>query len=181
MYLPAYLWVSLLHTLVLLVAVALNVETQYGLGWLQDLPWAYFLTECGGVLAMQPVGAGALWALWLVCAALHLVLSIGFALLGGMDQRQRGRAAASPAHSQTHIDAMFNRLSEEMTGLQSFGAVQQSPGAVFAQRLPQEPPVKPRPATETELQESLQNIDPDLGSIYDQLVLSLRATQAKSK
>jgi hypothetical protein len=179
MYLPAYLWVSLFQALVLLVAVAFNVETSYGLGWLQDLPWAYFLTECGGVFTMQPVAAGALWALWLVFAALHLVLSMAFALLGGMDRRQRGIAAASPAHSQAHIDAMFNRLSEEMTGLQSFGAVQASPGAVLAQGLPQEPPVPPGQAPEAELQESLQNIDPDLGSIYDKLVLSLRATQAK--
>ncbi len=179
MYLPAYLWVSVLHTLVLLVALALNVETPYGLGWLQDLPWAYFLTECGGILAMQPVAAGALWALWLVCAALHLVLSIGFAVSGGTDRRQRGVVAASSAHNQAHIDAMFNRLSEEMTGLQSFGAVQSSPGAVLVQSPPPESPVKPGQTPEAELQESLQNIDPDLGSIYDKLVLSLRTTQAK--
>lgn len=74
---------------------------------------------------------------------------------------------------------MFNRLSEEMTGLQSFGAVQSSPGAVLVQSPPPESPVKPGQTPEAELQESLQNIDPDLGSIYDKLVLSLRATQAK--
>ena len=176
MYLPAYLWVSLFQALVLLVAVAFNVETPYGLGWLQDLPWAYFLTECGGVLTMQPVAAGALWALWLVCAALHLVLSIGFAVVGGTDRRQRGIVAASSAHNQAHIDAMFNRLSEEMTGLQSFGAVHAGTGAaVPAKDLTDRPAV----ATPAELQESLQNIDPDLGSIYDKLLLSLGATQGK--
>ncbi|MEI7514668.1 MAG: hypothetical protein WCK81_04705 [Betaproteobacteria bacterium] len=128
---------------------------------------------------MKPVSAGALWALWLVCTVLHLGLSMGFAVLGGTERRQSGTAAASPAHSQVHIDAMFNRLSEEMTGLQSFGAVHASPVVADVQAPPEEPPLRPGQAAEADLHESLQNIDPNLGSIYDKLVLSLRDTQGK--
>lgn len=69
----ATFWVAVTNLVLLVVALALHPASLEGFHWLRELPWVWFGSEVLGALEMQAVGAGALWALWIVISGVLLV------------------------------------------------------------------------------------------------------------
>jgi len=117
---------------------------------------------------MQPVDAGALWALWLSAT---VVLSLGGGLAYGVLKRHAPKPAVA-ALPTPEVAEMFGQLSSSLTGLQGFGDLDETPPK----------PVGPVPTLQVRASQDavpgaiaahLQDIDPELGSSFDAVLREL--------
>ena len=169
-------WASALN--LLLLAVALSWTPAFWtqpLHWLGALPWRTFGTELGGLLQMQAVDPGALWAMWLSDSA-WLLLGCGVAY--GLLKRHAPKPAVAALPTPEVAD-MFGQLSSSLTGLQGFGDFDAEPtkpvGPVptLQMRVPQEP-------VQGSIAAHLQDIDPELGSSFDAVLRELGQSPRRS-
>lgn len=178
MLLIASSWVALVNLVLLVCALALNHEALSNPAWFMELPWPWFGTELAGALAMQPVEAGALWALWLAASVL-LCLGSG---LNYAFAAQAARAAKRPRVPTPQVAAMFDQLSSGMEGLGGFGGHDLrnlQPAAASPVQAPEpvrdsgRPPMGVGVLAGASIAASLQHIDLQLGSSYEALVQAL--------
>ncbi len=187
----ATFWAAVANLVLLVVALALHPASLEGFHWLRDLPWAWFGTEVGGMLDMQAVDAGALWALWMcVSGALFAGSALAYAIL-----QKGGKPAPATPVAQPQAAAMFSDLRTGMEGLGGFGTAE-IPALAPAAELPrhQHPAheihltdaAPDAPAAPTILQAdksqdiaaSLQQIDPQLSASYDALLRELESPRS---
>ena len=187
----ATFWVAVANLLLLVVALALHPESLEGFHWLRDLPWGWFGTEVLGMLEMQAVDAGALWALWMcVSGALFAGSALAYAIL----EMGTKSTLAAPA-AQPPVAAMFSDLSTGMEGLGGFGTAE-IPALAPAAELPrhQHPaheihladaapdapaaPTTPQADKAQDIAASLQQIDPQLSASFDALLRELESPRS---
>jgi hypothetical protein len=183
----ATFWAAVINLVLLVVALALHPASLDGFHWLRELPWPWFGTELLGMLDMQAVDAGALWALW-ICVSTVLILGsiMAYALLA----LNSAPAQASVPIAETKVAAMFDTLSDDMAGLGGFGSlgadgVAPAGAAQAKAATPIEPqavssdtPTEPAaPQRARDITASLEQIDPELGSSYGALLRELESTR----
>ena len=174
----ASFWAALINLALLVFALAFNHQALANPAWFLELPWPWFGTELAAVLDMQPVEAGALWALWMgVSALLCLGSGLSYAFAA-----QAARAAKRPPAPTPQVAAMFDQLSSGMEGLGGFGDhdLRNLQPASATPTLVVEPVLNPAPAAKVpdappveSIAVSLQHIDPQLRSSYEALVKEL--------
>ena len=178
MLLIASFWVALVNLVLLVCALALNHEALSNPAWFMELPWPWFGTELAGALEMQPVEAGALWALWL---AVSVLLCLGSGLNYAF-AAQAARAAKRPRAPTPQVAAMFDQLSSGMEGLGGFGEHDlrnlqpaSAPPARAAEPVLDAAPLSKQAGAHAaaSIAVSLQHIDPQLRSSYEALVQEL--------
>ena len=99
----ASFWVALINLALLVCALAFNHQALANPAWFLELPWPWFGTELAAVLDMQPVEAGALWALWMgVSALLCLGSGLSYAFAA-----QAARAAKRPPAPTPQVAMMW--------------------------------------------------------------------------
>jgi len=187
----ATFWVALVNLVLLFVALALHPASLEGLHWLRDLPWAWFGSEVMGVLDMQVVEAGALWALWICISGVLLVGSaFGYAFVEMGD-----KSAPAAQVAQPQAAAMFRDLRTGMEGLGGFGTAE-IPALAPAADLPghqhlaheihladaaplacDEHP-SPQADKSHDITASLEQIDPQLSASYDALLRELESPRS---
>ena len=187
----ATFWVALVNLVLLVVALALHPASLEGLHWLRDLPWAWFGSEVMGVLDMQVVEAGALWALWICISGVLLVGSaFGYAFVEMGDKSVPAAQVAQPQAA-----AMFRDLRTGMEGLGGFGTAE-IPALAPAADLPghqhlaheihladaaplacDEHP-SPQADKSHDITASLEQIDPQLSASYDALLRELESPRS---
>ena len=184
-------WAATLNLLLLVMALAwAPAFWSQPIQWLSTLPWGSFGTELGGLLQMQTVDAGVLWALWLSVSA---ALLLGCALAYGTLRRHAPKRAVAALPAPKVAD-MFGQLSNSLSGLQGFGELDDVPfkpaGVVptLQVRVPQQP--APQPSTQQQpaqhqpapnvLAVHLQGIDPELSSSFDAVLRELGQTPRAS-
>jgi hypothetical protein len=187
----ATFWVALVNLVLLFVALALHPASLEGLHWLRDLPWAWFGSEVMGVLDMQVVEAGALWALWICISGVLLVGSaFGYAFVEMGDKSVPAAQVAQPQAA-----AMFRDLRTGMEGLGGFGTAE-IPALAPAADLPghqhlaheihladaaplacDEHP-SPQADKSHDITASLEQIDPQLSASYDALLRELESPRS---
>jgi hypothetical protein len=187
----ATFWVALVNLVLLFVALALHPASLEGLHWLRDLPWAWFGSEVMGVLDMQVVEAGALWALWICISGVLLVGSaFGYAFVEMGDKSVPAAQVARPQAA-----AMFRDLRTGMEGLGGFGTAE-IPALAPAADLPghqhlaheihladaaplacDEYP-SPQADKSHDITASLEQIDPQLSASYDALLRELESPRS---
>jgi len=155
------------------------------------LPWAWFGSEVMGVLDMQVVEAGALWALWICVSGVLLVGSaFGYAFVQMGDKSVPAAQVAQPQAA-----AMFSDLRTGMEGLGGFGTAEIPALAPAAdvpghQHLPHEihladaAPLacdehpSPQADKSHDITASLEQIDPQLSASYDALLRELESPRS---
>ena len=184
----ATFWAAVINLVLLVVALAMHSASLDGFHWLRDLPWAWFGSEVQGVLDMQAVDAGALWALWICISG---VLLAGSALAYAALEASAKPASAAPV-AQPLVAAMFSDLSTGMEGLNSFGTAA-IPALAPSAELPRHQHAAPeinladvtphaRVSTDPrdvgkgqDIAATLQQIDPQLSASYDALLRELQS------
>jgi hypothetical protein len=187
----ATFWAAVVNLVLLVVALALHPASLDGFHWLRDLPWAWFGTEVGGMLDMQAVDAGALWALWMCVSG---ALLAGSALAYAVLETGSKPAFATPV-AQPQAAAMFSDLRNGMEGLGGFGTAE-IPALAPAAELPRhqhpaheihladaasDAPMAPTASQSDKAQDiaaSLQQIDPQLSASYDALLRELESPRS---
>jgi len=174
----ASFWVALLNLALLIGALAFNQQALADPSWFVELPWPWFGTELAGALQMQPVEAGALWALWMgVSVLLCLGSGLNYAFAA-----QTMRAAKRAAVPTPQVAAMFDQLSSGMEGLGGFGEhdlrnlkpASAAPAHAAEPVLEAVPTAKaPDAPAAASIAVSLQQIDPQLRSSYEALLQEL--------
>ena len=174
----ASFWVALINLALLVCALALNHEALADPTWFSELPWLRFGTELAGALRMQPVEAGALWALWF---AVSVLLCLG----SGLNYAFAAQAAPAAKRSTAptpQVAAMFDQLSSGMEGLGGFGEHDlrnlqpaSAPPARAAEPVLDSAPLSTQAGAQAaaSIAVSLQHIDPQLRSSYEALVQEL--------
>ena len=184
----ATFWAAVVNLVLLVVALAMHPASLDGFHWLRDLPWAWFGSEVQGVLDMQAVDAGALWALWICISGVLLAgAALGYALV----EISPKPVPAAPV-AQPQVAAMFSDLSTGMEGLNSFGTAA-IPALAPAAELPRHQhaaheihlaavaPHAPAAPTADQADKgqaiaaTLQEIDPQLSASYDALLRELQS------
>ncbi len=169
-------WAAVLNLVLLVIALSWTPAfwTQAST-WLSTLPWRTFGTELGGLLHMQAVDAGALWAFWLSETGV-LLLGCGWAYLALKRHASKPVVAALPT---PEVAQMFGQLSSSLTGLQGFGDLDDVPAPPVVPVTA--PPVHATPvAAPTAITAHLQDIDPELGSSFDAVLRELGQTPRAS-
>ena len=183
----ATFWAAVINLVLLVVALALHPASLDGFHWLRELPWPWFGTELLGMLDMQAVDAGALWALWICVSA---VLILGSIVAYALVALNSAPAQASVPIPETKVAAMFDTLSDDMAGLGGFGSLgtdgvapvaagQTKPAApIEPEAIGSAAPAAPAvPQRARDITASLEQIDPELGSSYGALLRELESTR----
>jgi len=169
-------WVAALNLVLLVIALSWTPAfwTQAS-HWLSMLPWGTFGTELAGLLQMQAVDTGALWAFWLTETGV-LLLGCGLAYLALKRHASKPVIAALPT---PEVAQMFGQLSSSLTGLQGFGDLDDAP-ARTAVPVTAPPVHAAADAAPTAIAAHLQDIDPELGSSFDAVLRELGQTPRAS-
>jgi hypothetical protein len=179
MFFSVTLWAAALNLVLLAMALSWTPAfwTQAS-HWLSALPWRTFGTESAGLLQMQAVDAGVLWALWITFS--------GVVLLGGgvcyWILKRHVLEPAVAALPTPEVADMFGQLSSSLSGLHGFGDLHDAPAkpAGPVGPVPTLQVRAPQEATPVAIAANLQGIDPELGSSFDAVLRELGQPSGKS-